>query len=182
MATPHQGTIDKLHTDYSSGWGFKHGAIGGLLAGVVFALFEMIAAAVMMGMPAFFMPLRMIGAIALGPVALDPSYSLVAAGFAGLVVHMALSIFYGVIFGASVAAGRNTALNTTGGLLAAASVYGLLLWLVNFYVIAPALFPWFLESSPLIQFIAHTFLYGTVLGIYLDRASAPHRLTTSTRL
>ena len=34
----------------------KHGVIGGLLAGVLFALFEMVMATVQMGSEAFFMP------------------------------------------------------------------------------------------------------------------------------
>jgi hypothetical protein len=85
------------------GWWLKHGAIGGLIAGIVFAMFEMIVAALMMGMDAFWMPMRMIGAIVLGQAALDPSYSLATAGLVGIVVHMMLSVIYGVIFGAVVA-------------------------------------------------------------------------------
>ncbi len=43
----------------------------------------------------------------------------------------------------------------------------LLLWLVNFYVVAPVLFPWFLMANPVVQFLAHTFFFGTVLGLSL---------------
>jgi hypothetical protein len=50
----------------------KHGIIGGILAGIVFAMFEMVMAVVQMGPDAFFMPLRMIGGMALGAQALDP--------------------------------------------------------------------------------------------------------------
>lgn len=57
-------------------WGFQHGAVAGVVAGLVFAAFEMLASAFIAGAEAFFMPLRMIGAIALGPEALDPGYSL----------------------------------------------------------------------------------------------------------
>lgn len=48
-----------------------------------------------------------------------------------------------------------------------ASIFGLALWLINFYVIAPFAFPWFLQSSPLVQFVGHTFFFGSVLGYYL---------------
>lgn len=160
---------DIVRPDISIGWGIKQGAIGGLIAGIVLAMFDMIVTAIMMGLPAFFMPLRMIGAIALGSEALDPSYSLITAGIAGLIVHVILAILYGGVFGALVAGARHTALNTTTGLLVGASLFGLLLWLVNFYVIAPALFPWFTETSPVMQFLAHTFVFGTGLGIYLNR-------------
>jgi hypothetical protein len=143
-------------------WGLTQGAIAGIVAGIAFAAFEMTASASMMGAEAFFMPLRMIGAIALGPEALDPSYSLLTAGVAGVVVHMILSVIYGIIFG-EVA----TVLRGSTAFIAAASVFGLALWLVNFYVIAPFAFPWFLDSSPLVQFIGHTFFFGSVLGYYL---------------
>src|SRR5688500_2876938 len=80
-------------------WGLGQGAIAGIVAGIVFAAYEMLASALMMGGDAFFMPLRMIGAIILGPEALDPGYSLIGAGLAGLLVHVILAVIYGVIFG-----------------------------------------------------------------------------------
>jgi ABC-type nitrate/sulfonate/bicarbonate transport system permease component len=149
-------------TVHDMGWGLRQGAIAGIVAGVVFAAFEMLAAGFMMGAEAFFMPLRMIGAIALGPEALDPAYSLLTAATAGVIVHVILSVIYGIIFGEIA-----TVLRGSTAFIVAASVFGLALWLVNFYVIAPAAFPWFLDSSPLVQFIGHTFFFGTVLGIYL---------------
>jgi uncharacterized membrane protein YagU involved in acid resistance len=143
-------------------WGLRQGAIAGIVAGIVFAAFEMIVSASMMGAEAFFMPLRMIGAIALGPAALDPGYSLVTAGVTGVVVHFVLAIIYGISFGEIAAMLRGPV-----AFIGAGGLFGLVLWLINFYVIAPALFPWFLESSPLVQFIAHTFFFGSVLGYYL---------------
>lgn len=154
-----------IHTPVTSRdlrWGLRQGAIAGIVAGIVFAAFEMIVSASMMGADAFFMPLRMIGAIALGPGALDPGYSLVTAGIAGVVVHFVLAIIYGIIFGEIAAMLRGPI-----AFIGAGSLFGLALWLVNFYVIAPVLFPWFLQSSPLVQFIAHTFFFGAVLGYYL---------------
>jgi len=143
-------------------WGLTQGAIAGIVAGLVFAAFEMMASAFMMGAEAFFMPLRMIGAIVLGPEALDPGYSLLAAGVAGVMVHMMLSIIYGVIFGEIA-----TILRGPAAFIGAGGIFGLVLWLVNFYVIAPFAFPWFLDSNPLVQFIGHTFFFGMVLGYYL---------------
>jgi len=50
--------VDPNHTTDRAGLGrwAKHGVIGGLLAGVLFALFEMVMATVQMGSEAFFMP------------------------------------------------------------------------------------------------------------------------------
>lgn len=153
-------------------WALRQGAIGGVLAGVVFAMFEMIVSAVMMGGDAFFMPLRMIGAILLGPGALDPTYSLWGAGLAGIIVHVVLAMIYGGIF-ALVFGGLRSA-NIDIGVGAA---YGFALWLINFYLIAPMAFPWFTEANPVVQVIAHTFFFGAVLGWYVWWArSRPEQL------
>jgi len=147
-----------------------HGIIGGIFAGVVFAMFEMVMAAVQMGGESFFMPLRMIGGIVLGGQALAPETSLVVAGTAGLVVHMMLSAAYGV--GVAVAAAVVAQLRSgTLPLLAWASIAGFALWIVNFYVIAPiAGWRWFPDGTdPVVQFVAHTFFFGSALGVYLNR-------------
>lgn len=159
-----------------TGSAIKQGIAGGIVAGLVFAMFEMVAAAALMGADAFFMPLRMIGAIALGPAALDPGYSLVTAAVVGVVVHMMLSAVFGGLFGAALSVVPGLT-GSTGTLLAVASVFGLLLWVVNFYVLAPAFgWTWFPDkTNPVVQFFAHTFFFGTALGIYLDRALAGHR-------
>jgi hypothetical protein len=151
-------------TQTDAAWGLRHGVIAGLVAGIVFAAYEMTASAFMMGWDAFFMPLRMIGAMILGQQALDPSYSLLAAGAAGVITHVVLSIVYGAAFGGVMGAAP---VRADGTLIAIACAYGLALWLFNFYVVAPAAFPWFLQSTPLVQFIGHTFFFGSVLGYYL---------------
>jgi uncharacterized membrane protein YagU involved in acid resistance len=162
-----QGHVPVLRTELP--WALGRGAALGVVAGLVFAAFEMVASAAMMGMQAFFMPLRMIGAMVLGPEALDPSYSLVTAGAAGLVVHLVLSIIYGMAF-AVIAGGLKA--RTWDITLGAA--FGFALWLFNFYVVAPRAFPWFLDSSPVVQFIAHTFFFGAVLGYLMWRAAVKH--------
>ncbi len=140
------------------------GAIAGVIAGIVFAMFEMIMAAIMGD--GFFMPLRMIGAIVLGEDALMPSYSLVGAAVVGLVVHMLLSAVYGAMFGALVGLVPALAENRTM-LIVAATLYGFALWLINFYVVAPMAFEWFGMADSVVQFVAHTFFFGTVLGLLI---------------
>jgi hypothetical protein len=150
----------------------KHGIVGGIIAGVVFAMFEMVMALVQMGAEMFFMPLRMIGGIALGPQAMDPGTSLLTAGGAGLVVHILLSAMYGAGV-AAVAWAVPTLRSSTATLVIWASLAGLALWIVNFYLIAPiAGWRWFPdETDPVVQFVAHTFVYGSLLGLYLDRTA-----------
>ena len=143
-------------------WALLHGAIGGIVAGIIFAMFEMIVTASMMGPDAFFMPLRMIGAIALGKAALEPAYSLWSAGLAGVVVHMVLAVVFGAIF-ALLFGG----LRSASAIVGVGAAYGFAMWLFNFYVIAPSAFPWFLEADTIVQFVAHTFFFGATLGLYI---------------
>jgi hypothetical protein len=148
----------------------RTGLIGGVVAGIVFAMFEMIMAAVLNGGEAFFMPLRMIGAIGLGTSALDPSSSILSAGAAGLVIHMALSMTYGVMVAGLIALVPSLS-RSTASVLVVSSVAGFALWIVNFFILAGVFgWHWFPDSQNVaVQFVAHTFLFGTVLGVILDR-------------
>ncbi len=148
-----------------SGRWVLRGAVMGIAAGGVFLIFEMIAAG-LMGQSALD-PLRMIAAVVLGEGALpvQPTVGLAIVVPVALAVHYALSAFYGAVFGAAVAeigALRHDRVVLVG----AAAAFGLLLWLVNFYVIAPVAFPWFSMADPSVQFIAHT-LFGAALGLSL---------------
>jgi hypothetical protein len=148
-----------------SGRWVLRGAALGIAAGGVFLMFEMIAAGIM-GQSAFG-PLRMIAAIVLGEGALpaQPSVGLAIVVPVALATHYALSAIYGAVFGVAVAeigALRHDRVVLVG----AAAAFGLLLWLVNFYVIAPIAFPWFSMADPFVQLIAHTF-FGTALGLSL---------------
>lgn len=146
-------------------WALRVGVVGGIVAGIVFAMFEMVASAAMMGMSAFLMPLRMIGAILLGAGALDPGYSIWAAGGAGMTIHMILSMIYGALFAVILGGLRSAAWDVVLG-----GAYGFALWVINFYVIAPRAFPWFLDANPVVQFLGHTAFFGIVLGWFVWRA------------
>ncbi len=161
-------TFEGQRTDVG-GW-IRYGISGGIVAGIVFAMFEMVMAALLNGSGAFFMPLRMIGAIGLGKTALDPATSLVTAGGAGLVIHMVLAMMYGVAVAAVL--GLIPALSSTRtSVLIVTSLAGFALWVVNFYVLAGIFgWSWFPDgTSAAVQFVAHTFFFGTVLGLVLDR-------------
>ncbi len=149
----------------TGGW-ILPGAVMGVAAGGVFLIFEMIVAGIM-GQSAF-EPFRMIAATLLGKGALtaQSTTGLAAVVPVALAIHYALSAFYGGVFGAAVGA-IGALRNGRVALAGAASVFGFVLWLANFYAIAPALFPWFLMADPAVQFIAHTFFFGTPLGLML---------------
>ncbi len=146
------------------------GVVAGLIAGVVFLVFEMVVAGVMG--PSAFGPARMIGAIGLGEGALppQPSIGLGTVLPVALIIHFINSAVYGAIFGVIV--GLIGALRSSrAALVGAATVFGFALWIVNFYVIAPVAFPWFGMANPVVQFLAHTFFFGTILGLLLASRS-----------
>jgi hypothetical protein len=149
-------------------WG-RAAFTGGLIAGITFAAFEMLTGAAQSGADGFWMPLRMISAVILGPRALQSSYPLAIAVITGVLIHMVLSIAFAFNF-IAIAQPQPTD-NWKRGLPIASTAFGLGLWIVNVYVIAPILdWYWFPDqSNPLIQGLAHTFFYGSVLGMYLRR-------------
>ncbi len=146
---------------------FTHGIVGGVIAGIIFAMAEMLGGRFVLDNP-LFMPLKMIASVPLGDK--PGTIGLETAIPVGLVTHLFFSALFGLVFALvaeNIAALRRSAL----AMAASASVYGTLLWLVNFYVIAPALGRnWFTTTSAPAQFIFHTFFFGTVLGLYLASA------------
>jgi len=148
-------------------FGMGPAIVAGIIGGLAFAAFEMMATAVLMGPQTVFMPLRMIGAIVLGAQALDPGYSLITAAVAGVIVHMVLSIAFALMLAAVVPAAV-----TPGTLALIGIAFGMGLWLMNFYVIAPfAGWTWFPErTNPIVQFLAHAFFFGWPVGWYLGRS------------
>jgi hypothetical protein len=150
------------------------GLVAGIIAGIVFMVFEMVVAAIMGPSP--FGPPRMIGAIALGqgalPMPQPPTIGLSTVLPVAMIIHFVLSAVYGVVFGA-IASGIGFLRSSRAMLILAATLFGFALWIVNFYVIAPIAFPWFAMANPVVQFLAHTFFFGTVLGLVLAARTQP---------
>jgi hypothetical protein len=137
------------------------GFLGGVGAGIFFLLFNLIMSSIL-GL-GFLGPLRQIAAIAMGAGVLPATSSLVGPVIVGLLVHVSLSGLYGATF--AVAARYIAILRRD--MMVATTVFGLGIWVVNYYVFTPWLFPWFDDSPDIVQFIAHTVFYGVPLGIIL---------------
>lgn len=80
-----------------------HGAIAGVIAGLVMAMYAMIASATFLGQ-GFFTPLYGIASPLIGPSAMMTSmkqgiYFAIGPALLGLVIHMMWAALYGVIFG-----------------------------------------------------------------------------------
>jgi uncharacterized membrane protein YagU involved in acid resistance len=135
--------------------------LAGVLAGTVLAGSLMLATGLLVGADRLFLPLRMVSAIALGRSALDPAYSLPVAAITGFAMYAVLSVLLAYIFSAFV-----SPLWSRTKLVRSGIWYGVAVWLLNLYVIAPALgWTWLAESgNPLVLFLAHAFAFGWPLG------------------
>ncbi len=147
------------------------GAIGGVVAGAMMAVAEMVwSAAAGMG---FWMPLQMMASVPIGKM--PPEIGLGTAIPLGMMTHMVMSMMFGIVFAIVVYA--VPALRSRATLLASATVYGFMLWAMNFFIVAPILGrPWFAESDSVQQVVSHAMFFGTVLGLYLSI-----RVTSSSR-
>lgn len=168
MEYAHEAGAAGRETHHVNYWSWaKTGMIAGIIGGIAFAVFEMIVAGIIAGN--LFAPFRMISAVVLGQQALTPQVSLATAILAGTLVHMVYSIVAGAVFALIIAAIAPLHSSRWATVLSA-SVLGLVMWVVNFYLIAPAAgWMWFPErASQFWQgFVAHTFLYGAVVGWYI---------------
>ena len=129
-----------------------------IIAGVVFMMLEMaLVATVGDGSP--WGPPRMIAAMAMGkgvlppPATFEPVPMLVA-----MLVHFTVSLVYAAILG-WVISRRNLGLGMS---LLVGTLFGLLLYFVNFYVFT-AVWPWFAMARGMISIFAHA-VYGLTLG------------------
>lgn len=142
--------------------GAKEGLGFGLIAGVIFALAEMIGAA-MMGDPPL-MPVRMFASVVLGESALQTA-SLGSVVVVGTIAHLALSAVFGLIYGVVNARLSSTTETSWGRQVGLGLLFGVMLWLVNFQIIARILYPWFLMTPQVLQMAMHAMFFGLPLGL-----------------
>lgn len=139
------------------------GAVGGLVAGMIFAVATMWFVT-SIDMPAR-TPLLMISTIVLGDDAMTNGD---ANSATGLIVHMVLSIAFGIVF--ALLARR---LRTNGELALAGFVYGGLLYLVNFQILARVAFETFRMANQPFEVVVHL-VFGLLLALALYN-SGPRR-------
>jgi hypothetical protein len=163
----------KIQYSRDSGWAIRHGVLGGLLAGLVFAMAAMLAAWLMQGW--LVRPLHLFASIPLQmpPALIDPVLAIPV----GVVTHLLFSVLFGVVAASLVTRfpdlRRSPRATVTFG-----TVFGFMLFPINFHLLARAMsLPWFAtEVNPSLQLTLHTVAFGTVLGLYLA-AQLPRRRT-----
>src|SRR5262249_10115935 len=145
----------------------------GLLAGLIAGAVELV---VLMGLMigqgiSIWVPVRMTAAIALGQGVLPPpdSFNGSAAAIA-TTLHFGLSLVYGVVIALLIRRlDRMPA-------LAVGVAFGIAVWLVNYFVLAPSFFPWLIASrgAAATPFL-HAIFGVAAVGAYLAIAERDRR-------
>jgi hypothetical protein len=133
----------------------------GVVAGSAFMILEMLLVPLVAGGSPWTTP-RMIAAILLGERALGSASFDLGVFLVAMLLHFALSIAYATLLAAVV---RNL---LPAGALLVGIAFGLLLYLVNFYVLT-WFFPWFAHARDLITVLSHA-VFGALAG-YVYRAA-----------
>jgi uncharacterized membrane protein YagU involved in acid resistance len=129
----------------------------GLIAGLVFLMVEMAMLPLFLGESPWAPP-RMMAAMVMGEDVLPPpaTFSL-GVLMVAMVVHFVLSIIYAFVL-APIVAGSGA-----GPAIGVGALFGLAIYVINFYGFAPLLFPWFTEARNWVTIFAHV-VFGLVLA------------------
>lgn len=130
----------------------------GVIAGAVFMVLEMaLVGTIGGGSP--WAPPRMIAAMALGESVLPPPASFaLGVMIVAMMIHLVLSVILAAVLGWAISHWHLG----LGVALAVGLVFGLLVYVVNFYVMTAA-FPWFAMARNAISIFAHA-MFGLVLA------------------
>lgn len=161
-----------LRPDVRSKTWWGSAATAGIIAGIVFAMMEMFLVWAVMG-ASFWAPLQMIAAMVMGPQVLPTTASITfGIGLIGLFIHLVFSVLYGLIIGWIVhKMDMGTAL-LVGGLFGLIAIY-----FINFYLIAPAVFPWFVAVRNWISLVSHVAFGLVAAGVYISMRNKRERDT-----
>lgn len=148
---------DGIHTE-THWWA---GAFAGIIAGVIFMMLEMALVMLAQGESPWGPP-HMMAAMVLGKGVLSESGTYAPFNMTimtvAIMAHMMLSIVYGLV-GAWLIHRFDW-----GRALVIGAVFGLAIYVINFYLVAPAMFPWFEMARNAMSGFSHT-TFGAILGV-----------------
>jgi hypothetical protein len=151
------------------------GAGFGAAAGLMLMAMESAGAAILGAPP--LAPLRLFSSVVLGRSALvDAPLGLVFG--VGLLTHLVLSALFGVLYGLIYAQLAHDGQRSYGVQAGLGMLFGFLLWLVNFHVIARLFYPWFLDPPQGFQALVHAAFFGLPLGLLF---AAEHHVQDTVR-
>lgn len=148
-----------------------HGARAGLIAGLGLGLVEIGASSVLHADP--WLPFDFAAAIVVGPEALAPGFPLAASLTLGMVIHVLLSLVFGVAFVAVLA--LTFQLSARPWLiLVYGMLFGVTVWEVNFLAVLPVIAPELTGRLDLVTqvwngIVSYCLVYGPALAAYVIR-------------
>ena len=148
-----------------------HGARAGLLAGLALGLVEIVATTLSRDDPR--LPFDFATAIVVGPQALAPGFPLAASAALGTVIHLSLSVVFGVAFLAGLA--LTFQLSARPWLMLLYGVlFGVTVWEVDFLAVLPVIAPELTGRLDLTTqlwngIVSYGLVYGPVLAAYVIR-------------
>ncbi len=146
---------------------WKAAAWAGIIAGAVFLLLEMVLVGTVGGGSPWGPP-RMMAAMVMGEGVLPPPGTFdLGIVMVAMLIHFPLAIVFGFILGWGISRWK---LGLAASIVVG-TVFGLLLYFVNFYGLT-AIWPWFAMARNLITIFAHA-MFGLVLG-WVYAAMAQH--------
>lgn len=142
--------------------------IGGIVASIVLGMWEMVVEALLPGGAGFFGPVVAIGATLVRDLqgSANPiPFDLVAFAL-GLAGHMMNSLILAGAFGLVV----TRVVRGTAALVVAGSIYGVLIWVVMWYVVLPLVDPLMLNLNGIAFLLGHV-MWGAALGYLWSRVA-----------
>jgi len=154
-----------------------HGAVGGILGGLLAMAGEVTTAAVTLGPAWALAPIRRAAGILLGPGAVDPSSPAVPVAVAGVLVYLTIAGAFGVVFASVVSRQRAGRRRRLPEMLLASVAYACALWLLALHVVAPLMgWQWFVRRAWNAEALAaYALLWAPVLALYLHAVAARMR-------
>jgi hypothetical protein len=146
-----------------------HGARAGLLAGVALGAVEMAASTILNNDP--WLPFDFAAALIVGPEALTPAFPLGASLVLGTVLHVLLSIAFGVVFLAGLALTFQLSARPSLMVLFGMS-FGAAVWEIDFLAVLPVIAPELTGRLNLATqlwngIVSYCLVYGPVLAAYV---------------
>lgn len=139
----------------------RAGSAGGTVAAFMLLAYQILMSSTSDVLAAFRMP----ASITLGQAAMSKTAPISIVVAAGLINNVIIGAWWGLVFGLLLAlTGSKWA---SGGIVTLAMVFGSLVWLLSFYLIAPLAWPWLQTLSSVRLFIGHVFLFGLPLGLWV---------------
>ncbi len=137
-------------------------AVAGLAAGAVLMVLELLWSTLVSGGSPWAVS-HMISAIVMGPAALQSSDFSVTVVAVALAAHYVLGVVFGLVLAAIIVPFRLD--STVGMVLLAGAVFGVVLYLLNFYGMT-RFFPWFAELRGAATVVTHLIFGITAAFLY----------------